>query len=605
MTHGKAFYGKPGAEKLRHGVKAFLASLAATVSLCALARVSDGLYFDLKTLGDLDGNGKADLTETVNAMAVGSSGGGAAEYGRALAFSAETAYRDFFYFGSPERQAVKIKQSYEEVNGKWATKLDALVFRNPAATASCAKGRTLFCRFYWDGYAYPKPNQACIAFDSWSYSGNAGYGFSVKPLSDGVTSALEVWVGKKNKTVENGDGSYFAVVSNQWYDVMLRYTTDGETTDVKLMRGHRGVYDEWNATALATPLVADGEGRLVIGGETYGDAWVIFEKTAASPKSFNGRIAELKIWNRALDDDEARAVFAGFWGESLSLGAANGSSDEFGANPEPVFDPAAMDCGKLRKELTADNPSLFIETDFREEEDCLGKTVLLTPVMSDVVSCPVQLFVNGELADQAVLSDGVECALRVRRRNWKPNASGRISLEVRRTGNIAGTLGIDALSIGGGWQLGKADGNYDDFSVESGPEAVENFYIGDPDTQRHLRRAIFETRGTKTQKKITLNTYVPASLVNVRAWLGFKVANKKTPDVTSRWTVKLNGSEFWSGDLLKKDDAEVEIPAGTFRTGLNAFTFSHDCEQSDEWAGMDYYRLVFEDKPRGLSVVIR
>jgi len=38
---------------------------------------------------------------------------------------------------------------------------------------------------------------------------------------------------------------------------------------------------------------------------------------------------------------------------------------------------------------------------------------------------------------------------------------------------------------------------------------------------------------------------------------------------------------------------------------LNAFAFSHDCEQSDEWAGMDYYRLVFEDKPRGLSVVIR
>ena len=52
MTGGKSLYGKPGAEKLRHGVKAFLASLAAAVSLCASARVSDGLYFDLKTLGD-------------------------------------------------------------------------------------------------------------------------------------------------------------------------------------------------------------------------------------------------------------------------------------------------------------------------------------------------------------------------------------------------------------------------------------------------------------------------------------------------------------------------------------------------------------------------
>ena len=111
MTGGKSLYGKPGAEKMRHGVKTLLSSFLAAMSLCVSARVSDGLYFDLKTLGDLDANGKADLMEVVNAMSVGSSGGGAAEYGRTLTFSAETAYRDFFHFASPERQAVKIKQS--------------------------------------------------------------------------------------------------------------------------------------------------------------------------------------------------------------------------------------------------------------------------------------------------------------------------------------------------------------------------------------------------------------------------------------------------------------------------------------------------------------
>lgn len=58
-------------------IVAFVALLALSVS----ARESDGLYFDLKCLGDANDNGRLDLNEAVNAMAVGVAGGGASIYG--------------------------------------------------------------------------------------------------------------------------------------------------------------------------------------------------------------------------------------------------------------------------------------------------------------------------------------------------------------------------------------------------------------------------------------------------------------------------------------------------------------------------------------------
>ena len=575
---------------------------------CVSARVSDGLYFDLKTLGDVNGNGTADLSELVNALAVGASDGGAAIYGRNLFYSTENKYRRF-YSNSPERQVVNIKQTYEEHpdGTKWLSKVNALVFTNRVYSGLCENGRTMFCRFRWDGYPFPDPavtkSQAFVATDSWDYNGNTGYGFCINP--SGSSSLLQVWVGNKNNSIKR-NSSTFGISSNEWYDVMFRLTTDGTKTDVKMMWGNRGTCEEWNDTAeFATPLVANANGRLVIGSENNYNTWVAFNKTETGPKSFNGRIAELKIWDRALDDDEAKAVFAEAWGETVALGAVNGSSDEFGADPQVVFDPATMNCGQMRKELTAGNPSLFIETAFKAEEDGIGKSILVTPVLVGAAACPVQLFVNGELEDEATLLNGTEAALRVRRRKWKANGLGRIALEIRRVGNLAGTLGIDALSFGGGWQLGKDDNGWTDFSAENGADAYANYYIGDLNVSNHLRRAIFETGGSQSQTKVVLNTYVPASLTRVKAWLKFEFLNKKTGSATSPWTIKLNGATFWSNDLAKGDVVEIEIPAGTFRAGLNALAFSHDSPQASEWAGMDYYRLVFADKPRGMTLLFR
>ena len=465
----------------------------------------------------------------------------------------------------------------------------------------------MFCRFRWDGYAYPDPaktkNDAIVVSDSWSWSGNVGYAFYITPYGD-TMNRFGVWVGKTNNAVKR-DSSVFLVNSNQWYDVMFRLTTDGTKTQMKMIWGMNGIYDEWNgSTEFATPLAADPNGRLVIGGENYG-SYSTFSKTAAGPKSFNGRIAELKVWNRALSDEEAKAVFVGSWGETLSLGAANGSSDEFGANPQATFDPATMDCGAMRKELTADHPSLSIETAFKAEEDRLGKAILITPVLKDVAACPVRLFVNGEFADEATLVDGVETALCARRRLWKANDAGKIEVEIRRVGDLSGTLGIDALSFGGNWQLGKVDDGWSDFAWEEGTDAKENYYVGDTNTQEHLLRAIFETGGSKAKTRVTLNAYVPAALTDVKSTLGFKFANKQTGDATSPWTLRLNGVDFWSKDLAKKEVVEVEIPAGTLKAGLNTFSFSHASPQANEWAGMDYYRLQFADKPRGMVLIFR
>lgn len=599
-------------------MKTSIAAFGAVVALGAFAHVYDGMYFDLKCRGDVDGNGRLDLDEVVNAMAVGSSAGGASIYGNSnpnpsthelIGFTEETEWRFFYNDPSPVRKAIRLPQSYYRDNENNCNCLykDAVVFSVPAATAPCTEGRTMFVRFYWEGWPYPGNlvNESIIASDSWSYNGKAGYALSLSPYGDDM--ALQVWLADKNNKVKRNT-SIAIISSNKWYDVAIRLDTNGEKTTARTCFGGGGNLDHWDGTdQFSVPLVADGAGRLVIGAENYDTSkYGVCILGKQGPKVFKGKIAELKIWNRSLSDAELEAVFRNETGVSAMAGVVNGSSDEFGADPVDVFDPWTMDWGRMRKELTAEHPSLFMKTAFRPEEEGLGKSFILTPVIGGATSCKVKFLVNGHSVVDTTLFDGVEKTIHIRKQDWKADADGNVSMELRRTDDLSGTLGIDALMFGGSWQLGKQDGNYDDFAYESGRDAFANYFIGDTNTLHHLRRATFEVGGSSLKTNIVLNFYCPASMKDLDSKFSVQLLNKANPTTTPvPFVFRVNGGLTFERSLAKWDSATMEIPAGTFRAGLNTISVEHHAEQANTWAGMDFYRLQFKCPGPGLVLVVK
>jgi hypothetical protein len=268
-----------------------------------------------------------------------------------------------------------------------------------------------------------------------------------------------------------------------------------------------------------------------------------------------------------------------------------------------------MEWGSMRKELTAEHPSLKIETSFRPEEAEIGKAFLITPVLSGVASCDVELLVNGKSVAAATLTDGVEMPLRIRNRNWKADANGKVNLELRRKGDLSGKLGIDAFSLGGSWQLGVQDGSYNDFCVETGVDAVDafaNYFIGDADTTNHLRRATYEVGNSNAKTNIVLNFYCPAAMRNVESVLTVRLANKANPTATAvPFVFTVNRELTFNRSLAKGDSATMVIPEGTLNAGYNFISVEHHAEGTDVWAGMDFYRLQFQDPLNGMKLLIR
>lgn len=597
-------------------VKRLIVTLALAMALDASARMSDGMYFDLKCQGDANGNGRMDMSEAINALAVGADGGGAAIHGNPadnpsshepICFTEETAWRAFYHMSSPVRTALRLPQSYYESDDYVYHYQDSVVFANAKAAEACDHGRTLFVRFYWEGHAYPgKPSrQAVIVSDSWSYSGENGYALTLAPY--GSDTGLMVWVGRKNNFIKRGS-SIALISSNQWYDVVIRLDTSGATTAVRATFGIMGHQDVWGGTALfQQDLVPKPDGQLVIGAENIDSGTVRFPASDAnSPNVFKGRIAELKVWNRSLSDDELGAVFRNISGESVTVGVVNGSSDEFGTAPVEVFDPQTMELGQMRKELTAEHPSLKLSMEFPCEEEEIGKTLLVTPVLGDVEHCDVELLVNGSPVAEARLTDGVETPLHIRNRRWKAGADGKVQLELRRTGDLSGTLGIDALSLGGSWQLGLQDNSWTDFAWEEERDAFDDYFVGDSDMTNHLRRAAYEVGGSSSKTRISINFHCPASMKDFKSELTVRLLNKAgQASEAIPYTFTVNSEHTFSYSLAKYDSVTLEIPPGTFKAGYNSITVEHHAAASGTWAGMDFYRLEFDCPRPGMVVSVR
>ena len=349
-------------------------------------------------------------------------------------------------------------------------------------------------------------------------------------------------------------------------------------------------------------------GFMQVGTDTYdsiGDA-----EPQASLGGFTGGIAKMQVWDRMLSDDEIRLLSTGATGEKWSIGAFNGRADEFAADgsteAEPVFDVDEMAWRQLPKALTAAKPSVTLKGVLNPSDSITEsgyvKFLSLYPVEATLpATAKVEVRAGGVLVGTLDLAAG-ERTIALRRGQVRADAAGDISITLTREGTSTGDIEIDALSLSGGEQFGKADGKTSEFNryaTASGAEALGAL------TTKHVHNQV---RNDDTYRNLSYYFNVPARVAE-ESGLDFTTGIYSSGPTSFKAYV--NDSEIPAyvspaGGTVKGDVVSFKVPKGELKPGLNRIHFHRDDDDtSADWTYFEYLRFKFDAPPTGLLMLVR
>ena len=628
--------------------KVFSAVLAA-FCVCAVAverenPLDDSLIYSLGLRGDLNGDGKLDADEITNGMDPSTSQAVIVDSGP---YGTEPLLYDPFSWITASWQtggeaAMKWPHSGDAIRCPQPVKLDgdgdlcywAMRIRH-SVSVTPGTTQTVFLRFRWDGFTQLELEngrmaeyigsiaQTVCAF-GWNYSNNTGWSlaFSVNPTKN-LASTI-VYCGNKSSTIGSTN-----LNPGRWQDMFFTIESievDGAPA-VKVTRymfNPSGTAPSESAgpTTISNTLTF-GSGNVLVeyGGQSSGSGWVKLKNSVNNvAKSWRGTIREVKVWNRALSDLERRQVVAGYYGAKWRIGAANGSAAEFGVDggtdaPAASYDPETMPWLKMRGALTAANPSLTVCGAWTDQDQAtaLPRVLSVTTIFDGTGDdpCPVEVRVNGTLAASGNLKEEAGRNLLIPDSFWQPDGNGKVTVTLTRTGSLTGTVLIDALELGGSWQVGYRDNNTSDMSKNH--LAHDCYFAGDPVASNMNRTA----RTIQPAQMVDFRVHIPEWLAERHS---FKYESKITGcnantgyDVTAQ-TVGLlvNGRQLWSTNSVTKTSNPAlvfDVPNEMLVPGINVFRWTNMTENADirenAWVCFDYQCLRVGKMRRGTYITLR
>ena len=313
-------------------------------------------------------------------------------------------------------------------------------------------------------------------------------------------------------------------------------------------------------------------------------------------KYFAGSVRRMAFWNRALTEEEVREAFGHPRPDIVRIGAANGNADEFASDAAATATvdafgtwrdlPASLRAGDTRNvtfPLSAnesDLPQLLrIKTLAGGGSGTLrvslnGTTVASRPIVAGqpfVTILPAQAFVTGAN-----------------------------TLTLTRTDANGTAIAIDALAVGGSWQVGKNDRKTNEFTYGV-PLSSYDTYVN---TFAWNRAANAKETGTSA-----LNLYVTVPEEVARYGLHFETRTRNTYALTTtpstKLTVSVNGvtkKELTGlGDSIW-EDIVLDFEPGKLPVGVNNIRFSitdGGCYY------FDYHRFQLVPPANGTYLIVR
>lgn len=601
-------------------------ALFAFMPLAAAVSVNEGLFFDLGYKGDLNGNGRLDNNEIGNLMTAGkTSGWDCATKGSTTVPGQDPVRIDNVKVPvgcwlqsavTNEKAVLKIPQATTYgTDGTYSNAQQTVHF---ADTRADVNERSGLIRFRWDGYAFTNKLDVIMFSDCWRWASEVA---DARGLAFGISdnNRLNVWVGRICSTVPDRE-----LTPGKWYDIAFsaeNHEVDGTTkAKVRFAIASEGVvigYSEKNGESTRyreivydAPLNMDhaSDKSIKLGGqESNATKWKEYNSASGTDrKAFKGAFANVKLWSRTMSDEELLAVLAGGDGMQWSIGAPNGSSDEFGGNPVSEFDPAANAWSQMQKTLDAASPTLTFRTKMRTEDEGLQKSLRVLPMLPEGATGSVSLSVNGEPVESADLEDGKEHVFVIPAAKWTADPSGFVTVSIIRTGDIAGTLEFDAISLSGGWQVGYADKSVLEL-VSNEKLAPPDFFIGDTDISNHVRRATYSVANNTSPHRMVLHFWVDGRVARKSAAVFSSLIPNKSTKNNEEYTafeVYLNEERIHSTLAKKLDAIKVQIERGTMNEGLNVIEL-RNCSEIDVWAQYDYFRMEFKREFAPFAITVR
>ena len=463
---------------------------------------------------------------------------------------------------------------------------------------------TFYVRFKWDGVATANSATPCYIFEN-GKSGDGWHDTGVALNIDGVsvsgttTNACLGFRGAKSSSKMTS----LAITAGTWNDAFITFAQNADnpqytvTASVCTNSASKPTLKSESATesfalSFATP-------NIVLG--TYHNS-----AGAVTPsRGFRGDIAEFMAWERALTDEEKFEVMAAQHGSKWTVGALNGSADEFtDDDPAAVFEPESMPWRRMRRTLTAANPALSLKSSLASFE--AGKPMIfsVTPLLSGVSAAPVSLSVNGTQVGSAVLSNARTSNIVIPGKLWTRDGEGNVTVTFART-DTAGSVAIDALRLSGSWQSAAAG---DGASGTDQSKAAAYAFAGDADVSHFTRSMSVGNRSTN----YVFGVYVPAGMGERCGWT-FRTRltsryNASNLTVAERHVLSVNGTAVATheGNFGATESFEAEIPAGTLVDGMNYVSFAQTAPSSGkDWMYFDYWAMDLIPPPNPFVIVVR
>ena len=400
-----------------------------------------------------------------------------------------------------------------------------------------------------------------------------------------------------------GSAGFTTISNNVWTDLAL--TVSGEKINLLLMQ-------EGGQVLSAT---VDKPGKdftpgpdLIVGAQTVaGNAPQAYAREIMTDtgwqqnaaKAFCGSLSRLGIWDRPLTETELRRAMGDPRPELFRIGAENGNAHEFvAARPPASFDARHGDWSALPPGLAAgetlalsfvlDDPNcIYLPQVFRWKTTDETGTGTLTLNVNGIDLRTVDVREPGKLfayIPQGHIQGGTN-VIRITRSDAGP---GRITL--------------DAMKLGGSWQIGAPDALFSEFGLEG--RCPMDYYATDGN-QGHVRRVINRSSATN----LILHLEMPSDLVEDYVWT-YDTAFSFVSEQDNRYAVAFNDAVLAQGtpppDRFAKP-VELKLPRNEFQgTGDETINWMNTAEAKPlAYYSLDYHRLKLSPRMKSCVLIFR
>ena len=428
--------------------------------------------------------------------------------------------------------------------------------------------------------------------------------------SSGATQLTEFWF------------TSLRIPSNGWFDVSL--VVSGGTVRAGIARPmtmySRSVIEfqtltgttRPNGDKLSRPSSSDGSWRFFC--ENANENCVEQPWGKATKTSFMGSVQQLAFWKRALTDSEVYEAWGWPHEKVFKVGLENGASNEFGSNAAPAAQTidAYGPLGEKSPNIPAGG-TWTVKFFGATNEVGLAQLLKLTTTAGSAAGT-ISASVNGTSVGSQTVRPGRTATWYVPGTAFKKGPNNTLTLT--RTDSGSGNLTVDAVSIGGSWQIGISGVDWSDMSSESYVPTTPGTTTFDL-SRKHWAHAANASNWTSNR--------------TFRVWLPDDVAANYPHEFDIR-SAYYNGSAatnyymevFVNGQLRNaiRDDTGVvsnristtsshklyRIPfePGELRAGWNEFLLHGHARPTGGYFMFDYYRFQLTgNRQNGTIVIIR